>query len=207
MTPGRHILFSTAAVLFIEGLAALLPASPHGLHIALARPAQAAALILIFLKTPSGLSPLGLFSPLLYKGIKTGILWSAALGITTLASGALMVFLDRPVVGFFPSGPFSFSLLFTACVSGPLTEELFFRGVVHNWLRRYGRPLATGGSALFFALCHGGPELEFLPLIPFAGGLVFALAFERSESLAAPLIIHMAGNGFLFLGGYLSVIH
>lgn len=78
-------------------------------------------------------------------------------------------------------------------VVAPIYEELFFRFLLFGILRRQmGFPLAAGISAIVFALAHGNPLVV-------AGtgvlGLLFAWVYERSGSIAAPILYHMLWNG------------
>lgn len=85
-------------------------------------------------------------------------------------------------------------LLMTLVIAfvGPFAEEVFFRGFAYGiFKRRFG---VAGGillSAVLFSLVHGNP----LALIPiFVMGVVLALAYERTGSLAAPIGVHCANN-------------
>jgi len=193
-------LFGISGLLFIEGAAGLVPESCSGLSLALARPAQAAVLLLIFMKAPGGLSSLGLSGPAFFKGVRTGIAWSLALGLVT---GIFILMSGYSRAGLFARGHTGMLMVFTTCVSGPLAEELFFRGLIYAWMRRFSFVFAVLISALVFALSHGtaSPSLFFIPALPLAGGIIFAMAFERSKSLMGPLVIHVLGNFCVFTGG------
>jgi hypothetical protein len=81
---------------------------------------------------------------------------------------------------------------------GPIAEELFFRGALYGVLRRsFSVPQAVLVTSLFFAALHDGGAA--LPVIPFTGGVVFALLFEKTGSLLAPMLVHGAGNLALLL--------
>jgi len=95
-------------------------------------------------------------------------------------------------------------------VIGPIAEEVFFRGFAYTaFKRRFGGVWAVPLSAFVFAVVHGNP----VGLIPiFMVGLVLAVLFQRSGSLAAPIGLHCANNtvvvvmyllapGFSFWGG------
>ncbi len=82
-----------------------------------------------------------------------------------------------------------------ACVVGPLWEELFFRGVLYPALRRHlSRIVAMVVSATFFSLLHMSP-IGFLPILGL--GVLLAYLYERTGSLAGPLVVHMAHNTLL----------
>ena len=77
-------------------------------------------------------------------------------------------------------------------ILAPIAEEIFFRGVVFNALRREGgRTWAYIGSAALFAVIH----LSLPVLVPlFLLGLALAWIYERSNNLLAPMAAHAAVN-------------
>jgi membrane protease YdiL (CAAX protease family) len=82
---------------------------------------------------------------------------------------------------------------------GPVAEELFFRGYVYRRLRRLaGLPAALIVSSSAFAAIHGNIS-GFL--VYMAIGLVFALAYERSGRLLAPIVAHMLLNAIVVAVG------
>ncbi len=87
---------------------------------------------------------------------------------------------------------FRLCLFVQAVIIAPVCEELFFRGLLLQSLRRYySAPLAIGLSSLLFAAFHFNlPAL--LPLFAIASG--FAVAYLYSRSLAAAMILHAAYN-------------
>lgn len=86
----------------------------------------------------------------------------------------------------------------------PIAEELFFRGVIYGYFRsrlmsafgKTGIACAVVVSTLLFVTAHG--IRGGLPLTQIVGGFVFCIAYERSKSLATPIIIHSLGNMVLF---------
>lgn len=92
--------------------------------------------------------------------------------------------------------------LFVAVVAGsllltPVAEELLFRGVLYQSLRRRGGViLATTASATIFALLHFQPVMlpELLLL-----GIVLAVSFEQTHSLYPSILMHMAYNGAIII--------
>jgi uncharacterized protein len=74
----------------------------------------------------------------------------------------------------------------------PFAEEMFFRGMVFGWLRRWGFWLAAIVSAALFGVAHG---VNFVLPASFALGLLNAYAYERSGSLWPAIASHMAFNG------------
>ncbi|HKK91423.1 MAG TPA: type II CAAX endopeptidase family protein [Desulfobacteraceae bacterium] len=148
---------------------------------------------------PGGARFAGVSKATLFHGIQTGAVWSLVFGTVVVAiGGILFLFGINPLTLVSSSLPQTDLLLFflTGGVIAPLAEELYFRGVLHRFLRQYGVASAVVVSTLVFASlhCQGGG----VPVVQVIGGLVFALSFERSNSLAAPVVIHMSGNLALF---------
>ena len=84
-------------------------------------------------------------------------------------------------------------LLVLVTLVGPAAEEIFFRGLVHGWLRgRVGAWVSIGLTAFVFALMHND-IVAFLPI--FLLGLIFGWVYEKTGSLAAPVAIHVLHNG------------
>ncbi len=93
------------------------------------------------------------------------------------------------------------NLLFT-CVA----EEAFFRGLIQARLTRLAemskrpwlKPVAIGLSAILFGLVHvsgGGPTMVFATL----AGLGYAMVYERTSAIEAPILVHFALNTIHFL--------
>jgi len=78
----------------------------------------------------------------------------------------------------------------------PLSEELFFRGLVFRGLRGFWRLLPSlAVSGLVFGAFHGNLSV----MIPFALiGALFAWGYERSGSLLTPILAHLLVNGLSF---------
>jgi len=90
--------------------------------------------------------------------------------------------------------------LVTLCLIGPFVEEIFFRGLCYTLIRGHsGMWISVILSALLFAAGHflnaGAPAVA---LIPFIGGIVFALLYEYTGSLFAPFALHAVANFILF---------
>lgn len=81
--------------------------------------------------------------------------------------------------------------LFGVTVLPALLEELLFRGVLLQPLRRYGDGLAVVVSAAFFALCH--PTLP-QAINAFVVGLALGVFAVRTGSLALPMMVHFVYN-------------
>ena len=83
-------------------------------------------------------------------------------------------------------------MLFYGILLGPFAEELVFRGVIMNGLRRFGRVFAIITSSLLFGFMHGSLVQG---LFGFISGLVLGyLAMEYG--LVWSLLVHMLNNVF-----------
>ena len=86
---------------------------------------------------------------------------------------------------------FGMSLLAVGLVA-PLTEELFFRGMLlHGFLARYGRRAAIPATAAFFAVAHLAPT-QIVPA--FLVGLFLAWLVAETQNLWLSLFTHGAFN-------------
>ena len=78
-----------------------------------------------------------------------------------------------------------------AIVAAPLFEEVLFRGLIFQGLRRTTGPfLAILGSAAVFAIVH--PPISVIPV--FGQGIAAALSFQESGFLLAPILTHAVYN-------------
>jgi membrane protease YdiL (CAAX protease family) len=84
-------------------------------------------------------------------------------------------------------------VLVVATTLGPLSEEVFFRGFLHNALRaRTSRVAAAILQSALFALLHGyGVLYSFAAFIL---GLILTAAYEWRRSLLTPIFIHAGYN-------------
>ncbi|MDR5656812.1 type II CAAX endopeptidase family protein [Halodesulfurarchaeum sp. HSR-GB] len=92
------------------------------------------------------------------------------------------------------------------------SEEFLFRGVVQGRLREaFSAQLAIPLTAALFALVHyfsltGGSGARFIAIaILFLPSLVFGVAYERTENLVVPILIHGVYNSTLVLLLYVSI--
>lgn len=86
-------------------------------------------------------------------------------------------------------------------VASPMVEELVFRGVVYNSLRRnLGISPAILGSALLFGAIHGNIVQMLYGTIM---GVVMAVLYEKYGKLSAPIIFHGMANAAVYLCTYL----
>jgi membrane protease YdiL (CAAX protease family) len=97
-----------------------------------------------------------------------------------------------------PTGPLALNFIVTLLGAGllaPVAEELFFRGLIHRWLRaRWGFwPAVLISSAIFAA---GHADSIGVVASSFVLGLVLAAVYDRSRSLWLSIAVHAANNSF-----------
>ena len=168
------------------------------------RLAQIGLFIWIARSSQAGIESIGLSKERVKPGLKHGVLWSLALAVIALAGIGIFKVMGQSPLRFLavPLPLDTNSIILYIIVGGllaPAAEELFFRGFVFGFFRRYGFGAALVISTAVFALAH----MILMPAgaIPFnqvVGGVVFALAYERSQSLVTPVMIHALGNLALF---------
>ena len=135
------------------------------------------------------------------SGLKKGFIWAVIFGI---ASGVILCgiyLLGVNVPGFFRGqlpaetrNIYAFFIIGT--FFGPLAEEIFFRGILYGFLRRWGMVTAIVLSKLLFVLSHtSGPAL---PITQIIGGILFAVSYEVEKNLLVPITIHCLGNLAIF---------
>ena len=86
----------------------------------------------------------------------------------------------------------------SAAVISPIYEEVFYRGFIYRWLRtRIGYSGAVMLSSIIFSIVHI-PTYNVMP-ITFFNGIIFALAYERTNSIWPSVMIHGVTNGIMVL--------
>ncbi len=209
MDPARPLPLKTAllpllAVVVAEAaLASLLPAAPGRRMAAfgILRALEALGLLAWIGASGYGLQSVGLRPGSLGPGLRAGSLWSLAFGLAAGCGGwiACGVFdIDGIALIRVPIPPVPAEaavFLLVAGIVSPMAEEIFFRGILYSALRRWGAVAAITASTVLFAAAHTGPGF---PVVQAIGGFVFALAREKSGSLAAPVTIHVLGNLAIF---------
>lgn len=147
-----------------------------------------------------GLDRIGLRSESYKKGVLHGLYWVIGFGIFTGLGVLLATMIGWPWTNLIktslPQTPLGLGLFFAAGgIVSPISEELVFRGVVYGFFRRWGVGFALLVSTLLFVAAHG---LKIAWVVPLVGGIVFAISYEWSRSLATPVMIHVAGNLTIF---------
>lgn len=159
---------------------------------------QSALLVGLGWNSASGLSVIGLSRPHIARGLKRGLLWSAGFGVVAAIGGIFFYFAGTNPLALLrvplPPEPVDQYLYFAVGgVIAPVAEELFFRGILYGFLRRWGIAAAILLSTTLFGLAH--PGVSPVQLI---GGVVFAWAYEQEKSLMTPVVIHCLGNLAIF---------
>lgn len=94
------------------------------------------------------------------------------------------------------SVPIGLGLVLYGIIS-PAVEEIVFRGVIYSRVKKfYSAAKAVVFSALLFGVFHANlPQF----LYGTAMGVLLALCYEYSGCFAAPVLMHMSANIFVFL--------
>lgn len=198
------------AVLCVEVVAGTMAArSPINpiIFVGIVRLIEAALLVATAVFWANGLSSVGLARANAVHGLVRGLLWSAGFGITALIGygilSAVGIHGARIIHTYRPGTTAHITLLFlVGGLIGPAAEEIFFRGILYGFFRRWGVFVALTMSTLVFVLVH--PGFPRLPVTQVVGGAVFAMAYEIEGSLLAPLTIHVLGNTAIFTLSLLS---
>jgi membrane protease YdiL (CAAX protease family) len=198
------LLLKTIAILIMVELMAMAANAwlntPPIFIICIARIMEAILFLLVVILDDSSLEIIGLKGSTILYGLKKGIIWSVGFGVVA-AVLFIIIYLtgNNPLMLIRSNIPekltvFIFFLLIGGIIA-PVTEEIFFRGILYGYLRRFNVVLAIILSAVMFAFLHWRSGL---PVTQFIGGLVFAVAFEKEKSLMTPVTIHILGNLAIF---------
>lgn len=146
-------------------------------------------------------SVIGLTATDVRSALKRGLIWAVVFGA---AAGVVLFILhlsginaktlfqmqlpanSRDVAAFFSIGAFV----------APLAEEIFFRGILYGFFRRWGISTAVILSTLLFVLSHTSGHT--LPITQIIGGILFAVSYEVEKNLLVPITIHSLGNLAIF---------
>lgn len=83
-----------------------------------------------------------------------------------------------------------------------ICEELVYRGIVFNGLRKFGTCAAVFLSALLFALAHGSAMQFFYQFIL---GLVLAALVAKTGSIVVSMVAHFVNNATVIVVNYISL--
>ncbi len=168
------------------------------LRIGLVRITEIILLLLLVYFWEGKMDIVGLGRHQIRPGLEKGLVWSMGFGGLVCAGFLLLHLAGTDPLKLFsmrlPEKITDRILLFAVGgVIGPVAEEIFFRGIVYGFFRRWGIVPALLITTSFFAVLHSG-----FGIIQIVGGIVFALAYEKEGKLMTPLTIHILGNTALF---------
>lgn len=194
------LALSVSAVLLVEIVVRISSFASSLVAVGLTRLIQVLLMVWLPGATGGGTACIGLDRSRWLHGLKRGLLWSAIFCAFSLCGLALLSLAGmnplpliraplphevRTMVIFFLVGG----------VVAPVAEELFFRGLLYGFFRRWGAVIAVILSTALFALAH---PMRGLPLTQIVGGLLFASAYEVEKNLLVPITIHVLGNLAIF---------
>jgi membrane protease YdiL (CAAX protease family) len=161
--------------------------------------------ILIILLTVSmwgkGPEAIGLSPETMAFGFTRGLLWSLAFGAAAAIVFAILFIAGMNPLSLIyselPENTFQILLFFLiGGIVGPVAEEVFFRGVLYGFFRRWGVVIAIIASTVIFVLAHA--IFSRVPVTQAVGGIFFAVAYEIEGNLMVPVTIHILGNMAIF---------
>jgi len=200
----KILIISLAAIIPIELVMKAVITKNQYLPIVIlgaARLFETSLMIMIFFVWGKGISSVGLAPSKMIHGLKKGLIWSACFGIiTSLVFAVLYAVGQNPLTLIETRLPSNHSEIILFFLIGgfiaPITEEIFFRGILYGFFRRWGVLVALILSTLLFMLVH--PIGSRIPLPQVVGGIVFAVSYEMNKSLLTPITIHILGNTAIF---------
>jgi membrane protease YdiL (CAAX protease family) len=198
----RTLLLSIAAVALVEAGAVLSKsASSPLLRLGAARLLELGFMVWIVHVVEGSVASMCLDCTRWFAGLRRGLLWSAGFGaLSGIVFFALFIAGINPLALIRTSLPKSsadLSLYFlVGGILAPVTEEVFFRGILYGFLRRWGIAVALVLSTSAFALTHGLGH--GFPLTQVVGGILFAAAYEIEKNLLVPITMHCLGNLAIF---------
>ena len=96
----------------------------------------------------------------------------------------------NPLVNVIEGSNWIWSLIFAGILS-PIIEEMMFRGVMLNKLRRYGDKVAIITTAILFGLFHANFSQFFYAV---ALGMIFAYVTLKTGTIKYSIILHIVVN-------------
>lgn len=169
---------------------------------------ETALIIAIVMRMGKGVASIGLNPSELTAGFRKGVIWSVGFGIVAGVSFVIASFfgfdpLDMIMVQVPANVGVMVMYVIISVFIGPVAEEVFFRGIIYGFFRRWGIIAALVASSLLFILAHS--VIRGVPIPQIVGGIVFALAYEIEGSLVVPITIHILGNMAMLIVSLLFV--
>jgi len=193
-----------AVILVIESLATFLN-GPKTAPILILGGARGLEIILLLgiccVTEPGGIKTLGILPKRITPGLYKGFFWSAGFGVMVgLVAVILMIAGLHPadlIAANLPSTqPGLFFFFVVGGIISPVAEEIFFRGMLYGYFRRWGMWAALLLSTTVFVMAHAIQHR--IPLPQIVGGILFAVAYEKEKNLMVPITIHVLGNIAIF---------
>lgn len=144
---------------------------------------------------------IGLNSADIFAGLQRGFIWAVIFGVAAGVALGIIYLLGIDARSFFQM-KLSDNIMnliyffFIGAFLAPLAEEIFFRGILYGFFRRWGISTAIILSTLLFVLPHTSGHN--LPITQVIGGILFAISFEVEKNLLVPMTIHSLGNLAIF---------
>ncbi len=161
---------------------------------------QVLAMIMVLGLLENGLGAIGWAPSGWIIGLRQGMVWSIGFGLAAgIVSLVVYLFGVNPLRMIQAPLPHSIKDLIVFFMVGgliaPVAEELYFRGIIYTFFRRWGIIASLTVSTSLFVALH---SVSGIPVTQVVGGIVFALAYENSKNLMVPMVIHVAGNLAIF---------
>jgi membrane protease YdiL (CAAX protease family) len=172
--------------------------------VGLARVVEIGFLLALIKFRENRLSTIGLSSSQIYRGLKSGLIWAISFGVAAGVVLSISHLAGIEVTALFrmqlPSESSRLiTFLLVGVLIGPVAEEIFFRGILYGFFRRWGIPAAVLLSTLLFVLPHSHSAGLAIPVTQLIGGILFAVAYEIEKNLLVPITIHSLGNLAIFI--------
>lgn len=88
------------------------------------------------------------------------------------------------------------ALIIAGTVLAPVSEEIFYRGMIYPVFRKY---LGPAWGAVLAGLLFGLAHFDLWRAVPLAiGGAALCYIYEKSRSVLVPMIAHALWNGAMF---------
>ena len=194
-------IFAIAAIEIIVRLVVQQNLVAPLMGLGLARPAEIIFLLILVNIHEKGFSAIGLKSADIFKGLKKGFGWAVIFGVAAAVVLGIIYLAGINAMALFqmqlPDNKLDLiAYFFIGAFFAPLAEEIFFRGILYGFFRRWGISTAIIVSTLLFVLPH--TSAHTLPITQIIGGILFAVSYEVEENLLVPITIHSLGNLAIF---------
>lgn len=204
----KTLLLSLLAISTVEVVSAnLMPIStPNPLMVTAAvRLLELGLMAVILFYSDRGLTAVGLSKATAARGLGRGLVWAGGFGCIVAAGAGVFLLgginLLQLIHAPLPADTSRVLQLFlVGGILAPVTEEVFFRGILYGYFRRWGIFPALFVSTLVFVFLHPVNSLAVTQTI---GGVLFAAAYEIEGNLLVPITIHVLGNLAIFSVGFL----